>query len=125
SQREVKELQQLLGHHDMRVRQAAQFEFAARGVANQNVLADTAKSTDKQLARIHAIWALGQLARKDEKVLAPLLDLLNDKDDEIRAQAAHILGDGTYQPALASLIRLTTDPSPRVRYFAAMALGKL
>src|SRR5439155_1812294 len=125
SKRDAKELQSLLAHRDMRVRQAAQFELAARGLASSDIFVETATSSEQRLARIHAIWGLGQLARKDPKVLAPLIPLLNDKDDEIRAQAARVLGDAASQDALAAMIKLTADPSPRVRYFAAMGLGKI
>src|SRR5207249_4579965 len=68
---------------------------------------------------------LGQLARKDAKVLSPLIELLTDKDDEIRAQATKVLGNETCADALAPMIKLVLDPSPRVRYFAALGLGKI
>src|SRR5690606_40188821 len=58
-----------------------------------------------QLARIHGMWGLGQLARQDQTQAEPLLDLLQDSDAEIRAQAARLLGDVSYTPATDPRIR--------------------
>jgi quinoprotein glucose dehydrogenase len=57
--------------------------------------------------------------------LLPLLPLLNDSDDEIRAQSARVLGDCRCVKALHELIDKLADPSLRVRYFAAQGLGRL
>ena len=93
------------------------------------------------------MWALGQIAAKGASALDALLPLLSDKDEEIRAQAARVLGDhphasrgsgvgrlrvGSGEAAtLASTLlgdllgKLTADSSLRVRYFATMGLGRL
>ena len=82
------------------------------------------------MARIHAIWGLGQIARRDGRGRASGLGqvfepLLADRDPEIRAQAAKAAGDARDRASLGKLIGLLADASPRVRFFAAMALGKL
>src|SRR5688572_25533053 len=61
-ERSNRELERLLAHPDMRVRQESQFELVNRGEKGGDVLAKVAKSNDSQLARIHAIWGLTQLA---------------------------------------------------------------
>ena len=127
--RSVDELLELLAHADQRVRQGAQFALAAKGAEVAPRLAETAAKRDTQLARIHALWALGQLAAQasaeSAALLAPVLPLLGDADAEIRAQAARQLGDRRVAAAFDALVQRLQDGSPRVRFFAALALGKL
>ena len=115
---------------DLRVRKAAQFELVRRGTTW--ALLAVARQKENQLARLHAIWGIGQVARgwpdgkrKNLDAVQPLLALLADKDVEVRAQAAKVLGESAYSPALVPLILLLSDESPRVRFHAALALGKL
>ncbi|WP_084591512.1 HEAT repeat domain-containing protein [Gilvimarinus agarilyticus] len=111
-----------LSHPDQRVRSKAQFELAARG-DQKNLIA--ALAGESQLGRIHAIWGVGQLARHDSQLAKPLMPLLQDADDEIRAQAAKALGDTPYPDAEPALRENLTHPSARVRMFAAQALGRI
>ena len=53
----------LLRHADMRVRTKAQFELVDRGAAAE--LLGAARQTQHQLARVHGLWGIAQLARKD------------------------------------------------------------
>lgn len=123
--RSVEELIKLLSHADRRVRQAAQFELAQRGdVAEREALTALAKSGSPLIARVHAIWALGQISRVSKTPLIPP-DLLNDPNDEIRAQAMKVLADWAPEESAPSLIAALKDANPRVRYFAAMALSKV
>ena len=115
----------LLSHVDIRVRQRAQFALADRGRGSIEPLARIAASHDNQLARLHAIWGLGQIGRKHSEAIAPLLPLLTDEDDHVRSQAAKVLGEGGQTAAAEPLIEMLADPSVRIRMFAAMALGKL
>jgi quinoprotein glucose dehydrogenase len=119
------ELAKLLGHADIRIRQEAQFELADRGEASIAILAQTAKANDSQLARIHAIWALGQIGRKSSAAYEPLLALQADRDSEICAQAAKVLGEGKVDAAYEGLVRQLSDAEARPKFFAAIALGKL
>src|SRR5262249_17974927 len=57
------ELYQLLAHKDQRIRQEAQFALAAQGRPVVDHLGRIAVTGRNQLARIHALWALGQIAR--------------------------------------------------------------
>lgn len=126
------ELLRLLSHRDMRVRLRAQYALADRGEATVAELCDCAHRSEHQLARLHAIWALGMIARSaapevssPNHPMARILDLLDDGDAEIRAQVARTIGDVRFTPAGEALRELLRDDSPRVRFFAAMALGRL
>jgi quinoprotein glucose dehydrogenase len=123
--REPAELIKLLSHRDQRVRQEAQFELADRGASMIAPLSAPATKGESQLARIHAMWALGQIAEKNPDALKSVLPLISDPDAEIRAQAARLLGDHHVADAYDGLLKLLTDSHLRVRYFAAMGLGKL
>ena len=119
------ELIKLLEHADRRVRQEAQFELAKRGDSKD--LTNLALNGKNQLARIHALWGMGQIGAKSDlkgqQVLA-LVNLFADPDAEIRAQAAKTLGDLTSVNCDDDLIRQLKDENPRARFFAAVALGK-
>jgi len=122
-ERSVPELLALLRHADMRVRSKAQFELVDRGAAND--LLASARQTRHQLARIHGLWGIGQLARKDSTLARALVDFLKDGDPEIRAQAAKLIGDLRYGAASDELLPLLHDPVPRPRFFATEALGRV
>jgi quinoprotein glucose dehydrogenase len=124
-------LLELLEHPDMRVRLRAQYEIVRRAESKNtpetiDQLGGLAKSpTAAPPARRHAVWALWQLGRHDQRVRPALRGLLDSGDDDIRLQATRVLGDlrdMTSADALAGLLR---DPSPRVRFMAALSLGRL
>ena len=119
------ELGDLLKNADMRVRMKAQFELAKRGASGDAIFQKALAQTESQLARVHAIWGISQLARKEKKYAESLLPLLQDKDPEIRAQAAKWLGDTKYKEAGSKLIPLLKDSDSRTRFFAAEALGRI
>lgn len=119
------ELYNLLQYGDMRVRQKAQFELVRRGKDGLEIFQKAIGQKENQLARIHAIWGIGQLARADKSHSTHLMELLNDSDPEIIAQAAKILGDVSYAEAGDQLIPLLSHDYPRVKFFAAQALGRI
>lgn len=123
TKKSASELQAYLADPDMRVRQKAQFELVARD--EQAVLESVAQSHEDQLARIHAIWGLGQMGRQQSDRASALVPLLADEDSEIRAQAAKILGDAAHGGAFSELVSRLTDESLRVQFFAAQALGRI
>jgi quinoprotein glucose dehydrogenase len=144
AKRSAGELAKLLAHPDMRVRQEAQFELAERGIESVDTLIEVARKNSNQLARIHAIWGIGQIlsrfhfATGTESGLPTtpqvepvyrctdvLTSLLSDRDPEIRAQSAKVAGEQHSIAAYDGLIKLLTDSSARARFFAAMSLGKL
>ncbi len=123
SQRIAADLARLLAHPDQRIRLEAQFALAERG--DITTLSAVAKESDRPLARLHAIWGLGQIARVNPDATKPLLPLLGDTDSSVRAQTAKILGDHRVARAYDGLARLVAEPNPRLQFFAAMALGRL
>ena len=125
-ERDLEYLDGLLKYPDLRVRQNAQFELVERGKKGAEILERNIVQKDNQLARIHGIIGLSQLARlKDMDYANPLLTLLNDSDPEIKAQAAKWLGDIRYKKAGESLLPLLKDNNSRVSFFAAEALGRI
>jgi len=123
--RKPEELAKLLAHADQRIRQKAQFALAKTGSKAIPTLTAAAKTNDDHFARLHAIWGLGQVAAKDRAALEPLMDLLSDKDSEVQAQSAKVLGDRTEAKAADKLLARLADKEPRVKFFAAQALGQL
>ncbi len=119
-------LGEILKNPDMRVRQKAQFELAKRGQEGADIFKQILNQPDHQLARVHAIWGISQMARMEDQQYAELLmPLLKDSDPEIRAQAAKWLGDVRYPQAGDALIPLLQDQNSRARFFAAEALGRI
>jgi len=118
-------LYSLLSNPDMRIRLKAQFELAARGASGAASLNKAIAQTTSQLARIHGIWGLGQLARQDKTYGKPLVGLLTDNDPEIVAQAAKVIGDEMLSEAAPTLVPLLASKQPRIKFFSAQALGRL
>jgi quinoprotein glucose dehydrogenase len=137
------ELVKLLGHADWRVRLEAQYALAERGTKSIAALAKLATTANANaapakidagsglntdlglLARLHAIWALGQIGEKASSALNPLRALVSNADPEIRAQAIKVLGDRLDASQRESFEKALKDPSNRVKFFAAQSLGKV
>ena len=119
------ELGEFLENPDMRVRQKAQFELASRGSEGAEEFKESLNQREHQLARVHAIWGIAQLAREDAEYAKLLLPILKDNDPEIRAQAAKWLGDIRFTAAGDEVIPLLKDENSRARFFAAEALGRI
>jgi quinoprotein glucose dehydrogenase len=120
------DLRALLAHPDQRVRLQAQFAFVSLGERGLSQLAALAVSNTNQLTALHAIWGLGQGLRKGStNAQLTLLLAVRNADPELRAQAAKMLGEATISQAGPILQPLIADPEPRVRFFAAISLGRL
>ncbi|HTF96920.1 MAG TPA: HEAT repeat domain-containing protein [Cellvibrio sp.] len=119
----IEQLVEYLNHADMRVRQKAQFVLAEQHQVK--VLQETAVASPHQLARIHAIWGLGQILRKNPAGNSVIINLLKDSDPEIRAQSAKVLGDAKMKVGTEQLIQMLTDNNPRVQLYATQALGRM
>ncbi len=118
------ELTALLAHADWRVRLEAQYSLAERGVASIPKFS-AVTAGNGEFARLHAIWGLGQIARKDASALAALRPLLIHADTEVRAQTIKTLGDLRDTASADAFVNALADNAARVRFFAAEALGKL
>ncbi len=131
--KDTRELRSLLAHQDQRVRQEAQFELVSRNdVASLTIVA--MDGVDR-LARVHAIWGLGQLARRrasspdvdfgsTAKMIKLVGQLIQDPDHEIRAQATQLVADAKL-PMENEILPLLRDPNLRVRFYTSMALAKI
>lgn len=121
------ELLKRLSHKDMRIRLDAQWELAKRNAKAELIATASADGADR-MAVIHSLWGLAQMKAFDLKLFAKLTE---SKDAELRAQALMYASDSLrYVPELAKLLfkpvpLMLKDESPRVRYFAAMAVWKL
>lgn len=121
--RDTTELVGLLGHADQRIRQGAQFALvdADAGDVLAGVVVDKSAGT---LKRLHALWGLGQLARRGDSLGRDMVGLmLKDSDEQVRAQAAKTFGElnGVNPEALIDLL---DDDSLHVRTLAGIALGR-
>src|SRR5690606_494821 len=117
SQQSLEYLDELLKYPDLRIRQKAQFELVDRRKKGAAILEQNAQQKGHQLARIHGIIGLSQLARlEDKKYAEPLVPLLQDSDPEIRAQAAKWLGDIRFKDAGDALLPLLEDTNERVSF---------
>ncbi|GLU44587.1 glucose dehydrogenase [Muricauda sp. NBRC 101325] len=119
------ELAGLLSYPDMRIRQKAQFQLAKSSFWGYGKFKDVATESNNQLARIHAIWGIGQIAAKDLDKAEVLVELLNDSDEEIIAQSLKVLGDLKYAEASDKMIALLKSENPRIQFYAAQALGRI
>ncbi|UBM59925.1 c-type cytochrome [Marinilongibacter aquaticus] len=118
------ELYDLLFYGDQRIRQKAQFELVNRGEGSA-LLTKAAQQTENQLARVHAIWGMGQLMAKKKMGDEVLISLLKDSDSEIVAQSAKVLGDVRDANAGSALNTLLNSSNPRVQFYGAQALGRI
>lgn len=124
-QRDSKHLIGLLGHKNRSVRQESHLELAARGIKSVAALAQVAKQSGNQLARIHAIWSLGIIGRDTGRALESIASLIKDQDAEIRAQVAKVFGEAKYWAGSKALVGALKDENARVQFHAAMSLAKL
>lgn len=146
SKRHSVELVALLAHADQRVRQEAHFALADRDLEGVEHLAAIAASAEplaqemlrfitenpasaapeQRLPRLHAIWGLAIASRRwPQAALEALVPLTLDDDPEVRAQAVRVLGDEKLAPATDAVTARLRDEDARVRFFAALAAGRL
>lgn len=118
----------LLINPDHRIRQRSQFELARRGQESSRIFLQIARNESIPRARLHGIWGIWQLGL-EESLPRParngLIQFLDDRNAEIRAQAAKVIGELEMASAAPRLLTMLKDESPRARYFAALSLGKL
>ena len=114
----------LLSHADRRLRQGAQFELVGRGEQGRAILHGATK-VDNLFARMHGVWGLGMVGRTERSVLPALRAALHDPHDEVRAQAARVLGDLRDAQAADYLVAHLRVDTARVAHLAAIALGKI
>ena len=112
-----------LGHPDQRIRLKAQFELVRRNQLD-SLLAISLHSNAPILARVHALWGIGQFEdRVPESILKRLP--LEDPIPEVRAQSIKIAGDLQATSLSGKIIKSLNDDHPRVRFMAGIAIGKI
>lgn len=125
----ISDLNEHLGHQDMRIRQKAQFELVKRRGKGFEVLKSAATSANSQLKRIHGLWGMAQMSRsQNPNYITAIVPYVKDTDDEIAAQAAKMLGDVKYKGKDAGKVItdvLLTHSSLRVQLLATEALGRM
>ncbi|MFT5570744.1 MAG: quinoprotein glucose dehydrogenase [Cyclobacteriaceae bacterium] len=119
------DLLELLNYGDQRIRLKAQFELATKGKRGAAVFQKAIDQRENQLARVHGIWGIGQLAAERISHAKVLIQLLDDIDPEIIAQSAKVIGDVAFDEAGRSLIPLLSHANARVKFFGAQALGRI
>lgn len=122
------ELANLMQHADQRIRLRAQFALARRNdvIAFQTVL----KSETDTVPKCHAVWGLGQIARKNESedsaaeaATTALRETLGHSQPEVVAQSLRTISDLKTFDA-THLLTVITHKNPRVQFMAASALGQ-
>ena len=116
-----------LGHVDRRIRFEAQWELAKR--SDLDALLGVVQSEADQRSRLHALWGAEQVGRsyaeKTDVFLKANRKLFKDPDAVIRATAAKFAGQHKDKKSAGPLREHLADESVRVRYHAAISLGKL
>lgn len=124
----------LLVHADRRIRLAAQWELASRGSKVLEGLGRVALDGQDRMARLHAIWGMGQILRserpgrissKAERAVVRLLLLLEDPDRRLAAESAAALAEAGISEGWPALSRLLADPDPVVRRRTGEAIARM
>jgi quinoprotein glucose dehydrogenase len=125
------ELARELAHADMRLRIRAELELARRGSDGLAVLLRAARDEQaNELTRLHGLWGAAVALRREhasaDVVVPSLRALLHDANQEVRAQAASMLGDVRSAIAAPDLLALVDAAQPaRVQLHAALALARI
>ena len=82
-------------------------------------------SPEVRAAVVGAIAKVAEENRDDTQALDLLVNSLHDNDVDVRSEAAAVLGNLKYQPAIASLIELLSHPEGQTRKSAALSLMKI
>src|SRR5262245_20299966 len=94
AKRPIGELVKLLEFPHQQVRQEAQFELVSRKREEAaKAFVAVLKDSKNQLARLHAVWGLGRLARGWYEPAFQLIELTKDADGEVRRAAIEQLGN--------------------------------
>jgi putative heme-binding domain-containing protein len=127
-------LLRLLAHADRRIRLAAQWELAEREESVLEGLGHVALDGSNRLARLHAVWAIGQILRAGasgrissnaERAVASLIILLENPDRRLAAESAAALAEGGISEGWPALKRLLADPDPVVRRRTGEAISRM
>ena len=115
-----------LSHPSYHERTAAQANLVKRGTAVLPLVREAlmAEQTNP-VARRHLVWILDAIAGATPEATVPLIEALDARVADVRAQAARALGERSVPIAREPLEKLLHDPDPTVRLQAAIALGRI
>lgn len=118
-------LTDLLGHADQRIRLNAQFALAKRKAVA--VFANVLQKQSSELAKCHAVWGLGQVARSTGppslKAKQKLEELLLGQETQVLVQTLRTVGDLPEFDG-QKLVALLRHEDARVQFMAATAIGR-
>lgn len=122
-------LLELLDFPHYQVRQEAQFALAAKGAAIVEPLKALINSSKSLTTKLHAVWALGQITRKEKlaAATAALVAATADADSRVRGQAVKMLYDagGQLNDAAGQVaVKLLADQDEQVRFHAIRLAGR-
>lgn len=134
----VAELAKLLEHPHQMVRFEAQYELAGRHKPGPrdslvvNAFVAVVKESKNRLARMHAIWGIGQImliepAHLDSyQAFDAVTEFATDKDDEIRAQVARVIAwrGGRREKREEAVDKLIRDSNARVQALGIRAYAR-
>ncbi|HMB05951.1 MAG TPA: HEAT repeat domain-containing protein, partial [Isosphaeraceae bacterium] len=112
-----------LDHPAASVRLESQRILARMGERGVGPLVARLRDEEGMLARLHALWALDAIGTTEAR--RAIREVLNDREAEVRLQAARSAGIRRDRAAFAALANLLRDDQSCVRREAAIALGKL
>ena len=106
----------------------AKVEAAQKVYEDALTTLQTIAKSGEGFARFHALWGQGQILRDSSddqrtKLLEAILPLFQDKDAEVRTQAARVAAEAVITP-VSAYVALLKDESPRVRSAALLSLAK-
>ena len=124
SEMDSQALAKLLTSPDQRIRLRAQIALAEKPDALVHFVA-AANQTGNLLQKLHGVWGLGMLARKndDQAATEKLFNFLKDESPLVRAQTATMLGESTIKDG-SLLLPLLNDENLQVRSHAALAIAR-
>jgi HEAT repeat protein len=113
-----------LGDDNWRVRRAAVDGLSRH--AHRDMLASLLRALREEHHNFNVLSsALTLLATSDVAVTAPLIELLQGPDADLRMQAALALGEQQHPAAVDALVAALHDPDANVRFHVIEALGRL
>ncbi|QDU95379.1 PVC-type heme-binding CxxCH protein [Lignipirellula cremea] len=121
----AEELFALFDHSDMRMRLRSQYEAAGREGMVESLRALATAADNPARTRRHAVWALWQIGRRDPQAIVALRELTGHADADTREQAIKALGDLRDVDSLPIFTASLSDDLLRVRFQAALAIGRL
>ncbi len=125
--RPVSELVAMLADADQRVRMGAESALVGRDDTGATpALMDALDAANApRMQRVHALWTLAWRARRGRGPDRFVIGALSDREPAIREAAARAAGELRVPAARTGLVTCLTDPAPRVRMEAALALARV